>query len=448
MNNIPVKKNEKYVVDIVDNGIAGEGIAKIDNFAIFIPNAIKGEKCEILIVKVLSSHAYGKLINVIKQSDSRVEPDCLSYYRCGGCSLRHMSYEATLEYKVNRVQNLVDKTLSEKIKVNKTIGMENPKYYRNKAIYPVSSLGKPGIYAERTHDIIPFEECYIQTKKSQEIAKEICSMYKGSIYDEKTGKGCLRNIMIREAFATKEIMVVLVINDDNIELNIDKLLELEPNIKTIILNINKKNTNVVLSNENKIVYGDGYITDFLGSYKFKISPNSFYQINPIQTEKIYNLAIEMAELDKKDILFDLYCGIGTIGIFASKFVNKVYGIEIVPQAVEDAKENAKINNVENAEFVAGDVEEVFDNLLNKENIIPSAIIVDPPRKGLDNKTIGNILKVKPEKLIYISCNPATLVRDLKELEEVYEIKKIQPVDFFPYTKHVECCAVMELKNSL
>ena len=246
-------------------------------------------------------------------------------------------------------------------------------------------------------------------------------------------------------------MCILVVNEkkanNEIEHDIVKVLCAQyPEIKTIVKNINNENTNVILGKENINLYGDGYIEDKLGEYIFKISPMSFYQVNPVQAEILYNTAIEAASLSKDDVLFDLYCGIGTIGIFASKYVKQVYGIEIVPQAINDAVENARINNIKNAEFMVGDVEISFDELINKKNIVPTAIIVDPPRKGLDDKTIQNILKIKPEKLVYISCNPATMVRDLSKMEEIYNINRIQPVDMFPFTKHVECVAVLNLKK--
>ena len=244
-------------------------------------------------------------------------------------------------------------------------------------------------------------------------------------------------------------MCILVLNDSKFdqEQELVKLLcEKYPEIKTIVKNINNKNTNVILGKENINLYGNGYIEDKLGEYIFKISPMSFYQVNPVQAEILYTTAINQANLDKNDILFDLYCGIGTIGIFASKYVNKVYGIEIVPQAIEDAKENAKINDVKNIEFICGDVEVAFDELINKEKIVPSAIIVDPPRKGLDNKTVENIAKIQPTKLVYISCNPATMVRDLAKLEDIYNIKTIQPVDMFPWTSSIETVTILTLKN--
>lgn len=244
-------------------------------------------------------------------------------------------------------------------------------------------------------------------------------------------------------------MCILVINGDKIEKEqelIERLKRKFPQIKTIVKNINKKNTNVILGEKNITIYGDGYIEDTLGEYKFKISPMSFYQVNPVQAEILYNTAIKEANLNEKDTLFDLYCGIGTIGIFASKKVSKVYGIEIVEQAINDANENAKINNIQNIEFIVGDVEFAFDELINKRKIHPTAIIVDPPRRGLDDKTIQNILGLKVEKFVYISCNPATMVRDIAKMEGVYKVKKVQPVDMFPFSKHIECVCVLELEN--
>lgn len=456
MNKSSVVKNEKYVVDIIDNGFEGEGIAKIDGLTVFVPGSIKGEKCEILIVKVLASHAYGKIVNIIKKSENRKESDCATYKRCGGCSLRHMTYESTLKLKRQVVQNLVNKGLTKKVEVLETIGMENPYNYRNKAQYPVglNSDGQPevGVFAQRTHTIIPIQTCLIQTEISQKIAKTIIDFVKEKniqVYNEENQKGLLRHIVIKVGKYTNQVMCILVVNDSKFdqEQELVKLLcEKYPEIKTIVKNINNKNTNVILGKENINLYGNGYIEDKLGEYTFKISPMSFYQVNPVQAEILYTTAINQANLDKNDILFDLYCGIGTIGISASKYVNKVYGIEIVPQAIKDAKENAKINDVKNIEFICGDVEVAFDELINKEKIVPSAIIVDPPRKGLDNKTVENIAKIKPAKLVYISCNPATMVRDLTKLENIYNIKAIQPVDMFPWTNGVESITILEIEQ--
>lgn len=440
----PVEKNKEYIVDIIDNGYEGEGIAKIDNFTIFIPGAIKGEKIKILIVKVLSSHAFGKIIEILKKSEERVKEDCYTYKRCGGCNLRHVNYKTTLEMKQNTVQSLINKTLDKKVTVRETIGMENPYNYRNKAQYPIgiNKNNEPivGVFANRTHEIIPFEECKIQKPISEKIARFICNYIKEkkiSVYNEKTQKGIFRHIVIKVGVATNEIMCILVLNADGFKEENDLVNKLKTkftNIKTIVKNINKKNTNVILGSKNVVLYGDGYIFDKLDEFKFKISPMSFYQINPVQTEKLYKIAIEKAELNPNEIVFDLYCGIGTIGIFAAKHAKQVYGIEIVEDAVKDANQNAKINNIDNISFFAGDVEELLFDLIDNKKIVPDVIIVDPPRKGLDGKSINNIIRVAPKKVIYISCNPATLVRDLHLLEDKYDIKEIQPVDMFPFTR--------------
>ena len=453
---IPVKKNQEYIVDVIDNGFEGEGIAKIDGFTIFIPNAIKGEKLKILIVKVLSSHAFGKILEIINKSDKRIESDCITYKRCGGCNLRHIKYEETLKMKQNAVQSLVNKTLKTKIQVQETLGMENPYCYRNKAQYPVGidKNGKPiiGVFANRTHEIIPIQKCFIQNEKSEKLAKFVFEwIVKNniSIYDEKTGKGLVRHIVTKIGIKTNEVMCVLVINGNSITKEqelVKEILENFPEVKTIVKNINTRNTNVIMGKENVNLYGNGYIEDILGEYKFKISPLSFYQVNPVQAEKLYNLGVEAAKIDKDDIVFDLYCGIGTISLFMAKYAKKVYGIEIVEDAVKDAKENALNNGVDNVEFLAGDVEDVLDDLINEKGIIPDVVMVDPPRKGLDNKSIDNIMKIHPKKMVYISCNPATLVRDLAKFEELYEIESIKPVDMFPFTSHVEVCALLELKN--
>lgn len=454
--NMQVEKNKEYIVDIIDNGFQGEGIAKIDGFTIFIPNAIKGEKIKILIVKVLASHAFGKIIEIIKQSDHREESDCTTYKRCGGCSLRHIKYNETLEIKQNAVQSLVNKTLENKLKVEETLGMDKPYHYRNKAQYPIglNKEGKPviGVFANRTHEIIPIETCYIQNKQSEEIAKYIFNFlvnHKIKVYDEKSGKGLVRHIVTKIGIKTNEVMCIIVINGNELpyeDILVNELTHKFENIKSIIKNINTKNTNVILGNENINLYGNGYIKDILGDFIFKISPMSFYQVNPVQAEKLYNIGVELADINKNDIVFDLYCGIGTISLFMSKFAKEVYGVEIVDEAIVAAKENACINNVTNTKFIAGDVEKVLDDLVNVKKIIPDIIMLDPPRRGLDNTSIENIRKVSPKKVVYISCNPATLVRDLAKLEDIYNIKSIKPVDMFPFTSSVECCAVLELKN--
>lgn len=458
-----LEKNKEYVVEIMDYGYEGEGVAKIGQVPIFIPNVLKGEICKIVIVKVLSSYAYGKVLEVQKVSPDRIEPDCTCSNRCGGCDVRHIAYPRTLEIKREMVQNLVNKTLKQKVEVEKTIGMEQPVYYRNKAQYPfgMDKEGKPtlGIFAKRSHEIVPLSDCQIQNEISQKIAKTVlafCQENNLEIYSEKTGKGILRHLVVRVGFTSKEVMCIFVIckKNERPESNwnrkknelYQKLQEEYPSIRTIVENGNNQNTNVILGNTNQNMVGEGKIQDQLEEFTFEISPMSFYQINPVQTVKLYNKAIEAAELEKEDIFCDLYCGIGTIGIFAAKHVKKVYGVEIIPEAIEDAKKNATLNHISNAEFIAGDVEKLFGQLLQKEKVEPTVVCVDPPRKGIDQTTIDNILKVEPKKVIYISCNPATMVRDIAKLEEKYTIKSITPVDLFPFTKHVECVLVLSLKR--
>ena len=441
---MPVEKNKEYIVEIIDNGFQGEGIAKIEGFTIFIPNAIRGEKVKILIVKVLTSHAFGKILEIIESSENRIESDCTTYKRCGGCSLRHIKYEETLKMKQNAVQSLVNKTLKTNIKVEETLGMENPFQYRNKAQYPIGKdkEGKTvmGVFANRTHEIIPIQKCYIQNEETEKLAKFVFDFIvknKISIYDEKTGEGLIRHIVTKIGIKANEIMCIIVINGRDIPNEKSLVKEITNNfnnVKTIVKNINTKNTNVILGRENINLYGDGYINDKLGEFTFKISPLSFYQVNPIQAERLYNIGVESAGITKNDVVFDLYCGIGTISLFMAKYAKKVYGIEIVEEAIEAAKENAIANNINNTEFIAGDVEQILDDLINKNNIIPDIVMVDPPRKGLDNKSLENILRIKPKKLVYISCNPATLVRDLSKLEEYYNINSIKPVDMFPFTR--------------
>jgi len=457
-----LKKNEEYVVEIIDNGYQGEGIAKIENIPVFVEGAIKGEQIKIKIVKVLSNFAYGKILEILKQSDNRTEPDCTNFKRCGGCNLRHIKYEETLKLKKAIVENCLYKSLNKAIQVNDVIGMEEPLNYRNKLQYPVG-IDKDGnkvmgVYSMRSHDIVPVNNCYIQNKQCNEIANDIFKFINDnniSVYDEETLKGAVRHIIIRIGIKTNEVLVTLVLNDYDFKREkefIEFITNKYPNIKTIAENYNMKNTNVILGDKTKIIYGDGYIYDILDNYKFKISPLSFYQVNPIQTEILYNTAIENVggalQGDSNDIALDLYCGIGTIGIFAAKHFKKVYGIEIIPEAIENAKENAEINDINNIEFYAGDVEQLLPKIIEQNKIAPNVVFVDPPRKGLDKNTINILCNLEPKKIIYISCNPATLARDIAMLEEKYQLKEVQPVDMFPYTSHVECCSVLYLKQTL
>ena len=346
-----IEKNEIYEVEVIDNGYQGEGIAKINSFPIFIQGAIAGEKIEIKILKVQSSFAYGKIMKIIRPAKTRATPECKDYSKCGGCNLRHIEYNQTLEIKKAIVENCLYKSFGKELKVKNVIGMEKPMFYRNKLQYPlgIDKNNKPimGIFANRSHNIIPIDKCYIQNKTCEEIARYIFEYIKSnriSVYNEKTLKGTIRHIIVKIGIKTNDVLVTIVVNDNNFKEDkkfVEYLTSKFPNIKTIVKNYNMKNTNVILGNKNEIIYGDGYIYDILGEYKFKISSLSFYQVNPIQTEILYNTAMKYIKNDKNKIALDLYCGIGTIGIFASKYFKRVYGIEIVEEAIENAKENAK-----------------------------------------------------------------------------------------------------------
>lgn len=452
-----IRKNDEYIVEIIDNGYQGEGIAKIDGMTIFIDNVLKGEKVKIKILKVLKSQCYAKVLEIIEKSENRNTSDCLSYGKCGGCNLRHMSYQETLKLKKAIVETALKKAGIDGVEIKECIGMENPYNYRNKLQYPVG-ISKEGavlgVFAKRSHRIIPNENCHIQNKLTQKIAKDVFGfILKNNIpaYDEENGTGEIRHIYLRIGVKTNEVMLVLVTNKRKITKEkelVNFITNKYKEIKTVVKNINTKNTNIILELENEILFGKGYITDELLGVTFKISPMSFYQVNPVQTEKLYTVAIEGAKLTGEETIFDLYCGIGTIGLCAIKYAKYLYGIETIPQAIDDAKENAKINNIENAEFLVGNVEEELPKFIQKENIKPDVVFIDPPRKGCDNVAIETLLRITPKKIIYISCNPATLARDLAKLRKKYEIKEVQPLDMFPFTSHVECVTVLSLKKIL
>ena len=456
-----IKKNEVYKTEIIDLTSDGQGIGKIDSFMIFIEGVIPGDIVETKIIKTNKTYGYGKLLKIIIPSINRIPPKCKVFDKCGGCSLQYMDYNAQLKHKKKIVTDCLERIGGFKDINNiiaETLGMDNPYNYRNKAQFPVkkNTLRNSvdiGFFSKRSHDIINLNTCNI----SHEINDKIINIFRDFInkniskfppYDEINHTGLIRHIFTRVGFYTGEIMVCIVINSGNFpdckEL-IAELLKIK-GMTSIMLNINKNKTNVILGDKNKILWGQDYITDYICDKKFKISVNSFYQINPIQTEKLYRKAIEFAEVDKDDICIDAYCGIGTISIIISEYVKKVYGIEIISQAVNDAVENAKINNIKNAEFITGKSEEIIPELINS-GVKIDLIIVDPPRKGCDIKLIDSIIKSKIKKVIYISCDPATLARDLKLLtQNAYKLRKVQPVDMFPHTMHVECIAELYLKD--
>ena len=449
-----IKKNDEYVVEIIDNGYQGEGIARIDGMTVFVDNVLKGEKVKIKILKVLKNQSYGKALEILEESTNRSESDCVPYGKCGGCNLRHMNYQETLKLKKSIVETNLKKAGIDNVVVKVCIGMDEPYNYRNKLQYPVGTSKEGpvmGVFAKRSHRIIPNENCHIQNKLTQKIAKDVFSFIEENnipVYDEEKGTGEIRHIYLRIGVKTNEVMLVLVTNKKKITKEKDLVTFITNKyceIKTVVKNMNTKSTNVILGQENEVLFGDGYITDILLGITFKISPMSFYQVNPIQTEKLYTQAIEGAKLTGEETIFDLYCGIGTIGICALKKAKYLYGIETIPQAIEDAKENARINNIENAEFIVGNVEDELPKLIKEQDIKPDVVFIDPPRKGCDNVAIETLLKIKAKKIVYISCNPATLARDLAKLKELYEIKEVQPVDMFPFSNHIETVSILELR---
>lgn len=452
-----IEKNKHYNIEINDMGSEGEGIGKIDGFTVFAENAVTGDFIETRIVKVKKSYAYGKIINIIKASPLRAEPICSHYPQCGGCNLQHISYEAQLEFKTQKVKNCLERIGGFKlIEINKTIGMNNPINYRNKAQFPVGKNkdGETviGFYAKRSHNIINSDCCYIQNKANEKIIdcfRKFIKKYNIKPYDEINHSGILRHIITRVGSKTGEIIVTAVINSDKLDYSdelVKMLLKSNKDIVGIALNINKEKTNTIIGNKIKIIYGKGYITDYIGNLKFEISPLSFYQVNPKQTKILYEKVLEFAEPFEKTVI-DAYCGIGTISLFLAKKAKKVYGIEIVPQAIEDAKKNAQINNIENTEFFVGKSEDIIEKLYNEKNIRADIIVVDPPRKGCDTKLLNVISQMKPEKIVYVSCDPATLARDLKILcENDFEIKKVQPVDMFCMSSHVETVVLLTKLN--
>lgn len=455
-----VEKNKEYILDIISIGYEGEGIAKIEGYPIFIEGAILGEKVKVLIVKVKKNYAYGKLIEVIEPSSERIEPKCSIYKRCGGCTVQHMSYKKQLDYKFERVKDCITKIggLSEEL-VKYPIGMNNPERYRNKVQLPVGMVKGElniGFYASRSHNIIDLDTCLIQDKVADRVtnlARQWMLKYNiqpASIDGVFNKKGLIRHIMIRKGFTTNEVMVVLVSTKEKVPyINefINEIVEKIDGIKSIVLNVNKENTNVILGQECITLWGEDTITDYIDNFKFNISPLSFFQVNPVQTEKLYSKALEYAGLTGEETVFDAYCGTGTITLFLSQKAKKVYGVEIIEPAIINARENARINNIENAEFFVGKSEEVIPELIEK-GIVPEVIVVDPPRKGCDIKLLEAIGKAKPNKVVYVSCDPSTLARDLKILEEQgYKTEEVQPVDMFPMTSHIENVTLLVKEQS-
>jgi 23S rRNA (uracil1939-C5)-methyltransferase len=451
------RKNDIVTLEIVDCGTDGEGIGKADGFTVFVKDAVIGDTVKAKIMKAKKNYGYGRLMEILKPSPYRVEPVCPSARQCGGCQLQAVSYEEQKVFKEKKLRGHLERIGGfHDLPMEPLIGMDEPYHYRNKAQFPVgrNKEGRiiTGFYAGRTHAIIENRDCTLGIPQNKDVLdRVIAHMEKYNIapYDEMTGKGLVRHIFVRYGFFTGELMVCLIINGQELphqkEL-IEKLCEI-PGMTSISLNINKKRNNVILGEKVKTIWGQEFITDKIGDISYEISPLSFFQVNPKQTWKLYSKALEYADLHGEETVWDLYCGIGTISLFLAQKARFVRGVEIVPAAIEDAKRNAKINNIENVEFFVGKAEEVLPREYEKNGVYADVIVVDPPRKGCDEMLLKTILKMQPKRVVYVSCDSATLARDLRFLcDNGYELKKVCGVDQFPQTVHVETVVLLSHKK--
>ena len=451
------RKNDLVTLEIEDCGIDGEGIGKADGFTVFVKDAVIGDTVTAKIIKAKKNYGYGRLMEVLKPSPYRVEPKCEFARQCGGCQLQALSYDQQLVFKTNKVKGHLERIGGfTDIPMEPIIGMDELFHYRNKAQFPVgrNKEGKivTGFYAGRTHNIIENRDCALGVAENKEVLdRVIAHMEKYGIepYNEATGKGLVRHVLIRYGYFTKEVMVCLILNGNKLpkeEQLVKSLCEI-PGMTSITINVNKKHSNVILGEEIRLLWGQEYITDRIGDISYQISPLSFYQVNPMQTQKLYAKALEYADLHGEETVWDLYCGIGTISLFLAQKAKFVRGVEIVPAAIENAKENAKLNGLENTEFFVGKAEEVLPREYKKNGVYADVIVVDPPRKGCDETLLETMIEMNPERIVYVSCDSATLARDLKYLcERGYELRKVCPVDQFGMTIHVETVVLLSHKK--
>lgn len=464
-----MKKNDFVTLTIEDIGVGGEGIGKAEGMTFFVKDAVVGDVIEARITKLKKNYGYARLMKILKPSEKRKEAKCPVARQCGGCQVQEMAYEEQLKFKERKVRNNLERiggfesTLLDAV-MEPICGMEEPFHYRNKAQYPIGidRDGNPvaGFYAGRTHQIIPNTVCALGKEINTEVLNIVLEFMKEfhvTAYDEGTGTGLFRHVLIRSGFKTGEIMVCLIVNGTQIphvETLTERLTKL-PGMTSITMNINCENTNVIMGKEIRLLWGQEYITDYIGEIKYQISPLSFYQVNPVQTEVLYGLACDYAGLTGQETVWDLYCGIGTISLFLAQKAKQVYGVEIIPQAIEDARKNAEINGITNAEFYVGKAEEVLPDYYRKyeESHLGSrahadVIVVDPPRKGCDETLLETMVNMEPDRIVYVSCDSATLARDLKYLcENGYELKKVRPADMFPMTVHVETVVLLSKLNT-
>lgn len=453
----PFKLNDIIEVNITGLGSSGEGVGKADGFTVFVHGALPGEKVSVKLFQVKKSYASGRILNILEESPQRVKPQCVFYEKCGGCQLQHLNYEGQLAVKRQQVKDAIERighiTGCEVLPV---LGMENPWHYRNKMQFPAAKTeGKIqiGCYAALTHNVINIDDCLIQKQannKIMQVVRQWMQQFNISAYDETTGKGVVRHVMGRAGAKTGEVMAVIVTSCYDIPHAGELVTMLKTEVdglKSIVQNINKKRTNIIMGAKNRVLYGKSTIKDRLGNLKFNISPLSFFQVNSAQTEKLYATALNFAALSGKETVIDCYCGTGTISLYLAQKARKVYGIEIVEPAIKDANENAKANNIANAEFICGDAAVEMPALL-KSGVKPDIVLLDPPRAGCDKKVLAAIAGVKPEKIVYVSCNPASLARDMAFLtENGYKAVKAQPVDMFPMTVHIETVVLLSKINA-
>ncbi|EKN66629.1 TrmA family RNA methyltransferase [Neobacillus bataviensis LMG 21833] len=451
---LPVNKNEYIDVLFQDLTHDGAGVAKVDGYPLFVPNGLPGEKAKIKVIKTGKGYGVGRLIELYEKSPYRIDIASSERHKYGGCQLEHISYEGQLKYKENQVRQVLTRIGKlEDVVVHPILGMENPWHYRNKAQVPVGEIdGKliAGFFKPRSHEIVDTNESLIQLPEINEAVqavKEICNELGISAYHEESHKGVLRHIMARYGQQTGELMVVVITRTADFPQKnqlVEKITARLPKVKSIVHNVNSKRTNVIMGEKTSVLWGNEVIYDYIGDVKFAISALSFYQVNPVQTKVLYDKALEYAGLSGEESVIDAYCGIGTISLFLAQRARKVFGVEVVPEAIEDAKRNADLNGITNAEFAAGEAEIVIPKWY-KEGNTADVLVVDPPRKGCDEALLQTIIEMKPKKVVYVSCNPATLARDLRILEDGgYKAVEVQPVDMFPMTTHCEAVAWLEL----
>lgn len=463
---LPVQKNDEAVIDIIGMNHDGEGVGRVEGFTLFVPGALPGEKVRVKVLKTKKQYGYAKLLEIVQASPDRTAAPCAIYDQCGGCQIQHMSYEAQLSWKRQHVVDVLERigklsvadsdsygvdSGANAVVVHPTLGMNEPWRYRNKAQVPIGVTEGGlvgGFYARGSHRIVDMDTCLIQDERNDEVVarvKEIGRMLGISAYNEETGRGLLRHVVVKTAFRTGEMMLVLVTNGRDIphaDAWIGSIREHILHVASICQNVNTKRTNVIFGDETRVLWGRDVIYDYIGNVQFAISARSFYQVNPVQTEVLYSKTVEYAGLTGRETVIDAYCGIGTISLFLAQHADQVYGVEIVKEAIDDARSNALLNGMRNVKFEVGASEDVIP-AWKEQGITADVIVVDPPRKGCDPRLLETILEMKPERVVYVSCNPSTLARDLRILEDGgYRTVEVQPVDMFPHTVHVECVVVI------